>query len=165
MFCHAHGLLPVSLPLQSCGREYLTYVSYAGDALAAPKFGDSAGVFSWMREGDLIGLIMNGNSALTGALLEALTAPMPDPAGRKPAGHTVPPIFRINEVLFGGGDGGEKVELEALGQLDLHQHMQLYARIGKRLLTKDTHPFDNALKNADVLKFFVYDQIFKDFQA
>ena len=155
-------------------RAVLMNVAYAGDALAAPDIADDAGVLSWMRKGDLIGLIMNGNSALTAALLEDLTAPTPLPAGIEPAGlRSAPAIFRINKVVFGfkdsssgdkvvfGSEGmvGNKV-LEALGQMDLHQHMDLYAKIGKELLSEPNNPMGGVATNGDVLENFVASEIF-----
>lgn len=116
-------------------------------------------MISWMRKGDLVGLIMNGNSALTGALLEALMTPTAQPAGNQPAGPRLPPIFRINKVVFGGEDGGNTDELEALSQMDRHQLMDLYADMGLRLLGEDKSAFD-LTPNGQVLIDFVSNQIF-----
>ena len=155
---------------------------HAGIAMADPKVDDAAGVYSWLKGGKLINLMMTASATLAGTLVEASAVRPPG----LPADVRTPEIVRINQVLFHNqtaqreeqadidalqqmdnpdhhnqtAQREEQADIDALQQMDNPDHMSRYERLGQELLDEMNDPLEGDVTNRKALEQFIQNVFF-----
>ena len=131
---------------------------HAGIAMADPKVDDAAGVYSWLKGGKLINLMMTASATLAGTLVEASAVRPPG----LPADVRTPEIVRINQVLFHNqtAQREEQADIDALQQMDNPDHTSRYERLGQELLDEMNDPLEGDVTNRKALEQFIQNVFF-----